>query len=251
MKQTMRQRGFTLLEIIVATALAGAVVGALAVSLFTGFRMQRSAEAVTQWARQGQSVMVMLERDVWCAVRPTGVLAGAFVGTDEREGMNDADRMTFFTTSDPLRSEAGGSDLMQVSYRVMRVGEIEMAGSSLGALREQTLKADQRIDEKVLVRETVRQLLATEAQVPMRQVLVRGVERFNLRYYDGFQWVETWDSTTRENELPGAVEMTLGLETGAKETGKGEAGSGRVLRYVVRSAAATVDVSGGLVGALP
>jgi hypothetical protein len=42
--------------------------------------------------------------------------------------------------------------------------------------------------------------------------LCRGVFGFNLRYYDGSVWQDTWDSTTQGDVLPLAVEVTLQLD---------------------------------------
>jgi hypothetical protein len=38
------------------------------------------------------------------------------------------------------------------------------------------------------------------------------VRSFNLRYYDGLTWQDSWDSTLLDNNIPVAVEVTLELD---------------------------------------
>ena len=57
-------------------------------------------------------------------------------------------------------------------------------------------------------------------------MLCRGVTAFNLRYFDGSQWQQGWDSTAQNNELPAAVEVTLTLVRPIA------AGQNQELRYV-------------------
>ena len=210
-KRRSIQPGFTLLEILLALALVGMALTTLSVSLFTAFRAQRSIQNISAEARRGRPARSALERDLWCAAPPTGVLAGAFMGYDERRGILEADRLSFYTTTDPTRPASGGSDLAWVLYRLISTGELleSLAATGFPQAAAATLTDDR--EGLILVRETVRQLLASESIAPTPLVLARGVERFNLRYYDGVQWLDTWDSTTRENELPQAVEITLQL----------------------------------------
>ena len=42
-------------------------------------------------------------------------------------------------------------------------------------------------------------------------MLCRGVRSFSLRYFDGMEWLDTWDSGMEDNVLPLAVEVTLEL----------------------------------------
>jgi len=63
-----------------------------------------------------------------------------------------------------------------------------------------------------LVRKVIPNLLSPQAPNPDVEVICRGVGGFNLRYYDGTQWNDTWDSTQQQNVLPNAVEVTLTLD---------------------------------------
>ncbi|MBM4049376.1 MAG: hypothetical protein FJ279_30130, partial [Planctomycetes bacterium] len=54
------------------------------------------------------------------------------------------------------------------------------------------------------------------------------VKSLNLRYYDGTDWAESWDSTA-DGVLPLAVEVTIGLAIG-EESQSTSPGSYQVLR---------------------
>ncbi|HOJ40614.1 MAG TPA: type II secretion system protein GspJ, partial [bacterium] len=63
-------------------------------------------------------------------------------------------------------------------------------------------------EPKLLRRLTVN-LLSPEEPEPIEELLCQPVSSFTLRYFDGSQWLETWDSTTRGDCLPVAVEITI------------------------------------------
>ena len=66
--------------------------------------------------------------------------------------------------------------------------------------------------DTVLVRKVIRNLLSeTATPNPDVEVICRGVTGFALQYYDGAEWVPTWDSTQEDNTIPAAVQVTLTL----------------------------------------
>jgi hypothetical protein len=62
-----------------------------------------------------------------------------------------------------------------------------------------------------LLRQTVNNLLAPEP-VMEEQILCRNVVSFALYFWDGYTWLEEWDSTLTDNNLPLAVRMELVVE---------------------------------------
>lgn len=222
----MSRRGFTLLELLIALAVAGIIAVTLAASLRIAFRARASAEAAVGPVRTAELALAMLKADIESTLPPspsntatgtttgtgtgtaggivgatgtaTGALAGPFVGTQPVMGGGaavggaaEADTLEFYTT-------AGGS-----------------SAAGTGGVRRVflTLAPDPAVaGRQVLLRRTIENLLAPVEPVPTDEILCRGVRAFNLRYFDGFQWLETWDSTLQEDQLPVAVEVTLELE---------------------------------------
>jgi hypothetical protein len=75
-----------------------------------------------------------------------------------------------------------------------------------------------------LVRRVTANLLSPSTPTYYDEVVCRGVRSFNLRYFDGSAWQESWDSTLQDNNAPTAVEVTLELL-------RGDAEQPRVVRF--------------------
>lgn len=186
------RRSFTLLEMLVALSLMSVMAASLYASLHIGFRARRSARAVVEPVRRAQSVLEMLHADLEAALPPVGILAAEFVGVNAvDEDGRDADTLLLHTTA------------------YARPGAIPTCG-----IRRVELALTSPSDgtNPALVRLVTTQLLAPETPEPVEEVLSRGVSGFNLRYFDGVDWLDAWDSTVQGNLLPLAVEVTIRLE---------------------------------------
>ena len=217
---TSARRGFTLLELLIALAMAAALMLPLYQTLRTAYKAKASAEAAMIPSRTSELAMEFLRMDIESALPPapnspgyatdststtatvapaastsstTPVsLAGSFIGLDSQDDRgHNGDDLTFYTTSDGPEHVAGD-------------GEIKMV--------ELTILVPPGTGDHVLVRRVTRNLLAPQAVVPDDEVICRHVASFNLRYYDGTDWQDSWDSTRQTNELPVAVEVTLELD---------------------------------------
>ena len=72
-------------------------------------------------------------------------------------------------------------------------------------------------NETVLVRGITTNLLSPKSLEPYEDILCSGIEALNLRYYDGYDWLDEWDSGNHDNTLPIAVEINIMFE--AKDDG--------------------------------
>ena len=201
---------FTLLEMLVATALIAILACSLYASLGIAFRARRSALAAIEPVRKADLAVDLLAEDLRCAVVPKGVLAGPFVGEDGQDTAGrDADSLVFYSTTDSPEPAVGVGDIKRVE---------------LGC----EPAADGRT--QVLVRLVTTNLLAPKTPEPLREVLCRGVFAFNLRYFNGSEWLDSWDSTVEDNTLPYAIEVVLQLEEGRAEL---NGGGHRVTRVIL------------------
>jgi type II secretory pathway pseudopilin PulG len=197
-------KGITLLELLVAMTLMVVVAACLYTALYTGFRAHRSAQSAVNPTSQAMDAIELLKQDIYGVLPPTGVLAGAFVGTDQRGNQGvDADMLEFYTTQVYASSDeiVGG------------IGKIELALESdldIGLDRDfnRNLLSSNRSNYK-LVRKVTSNLLSPKAIDPDEQVLCRNVVSLNLRYFDGTRWVDEWDSIEDSNSLPRAVEIDI------------------------------------------
>jgi len=206
-----QRRAFTLLEMLVALALVSIMAGALYASLHIGFRARRGVEEAVRPARRAHLAMELVRKDIESALPPTGILAGEFIGQDlVDEAGHDADVVLFHASGSTPKDRPSSCDVRRIELAL-------------------TLPVDE--DAPVLVRRTTFRLLAPETPQPMEEVLCRHVFAFNLRYFDGSQWLDAWDSTVQDNALPVAVELTIKVERDAAE--QDERAGYRVVRIFV------------------
>jgi prepilin-type N-terminal cleavage/methylation domain-containing protein len=215
-------RAFTLLELLVALAMAGIIAGSLYSGLRIGFRARNSAESAVEPIRTAELATALLRADFESALPPTGTLAGPFDGKESAgSGGLPADTVSFFTLgnptdtfADPAATGAAGGGMNSGAAGGAFGGAFSSGATPNGEARkvEIGLIADPTTGEQVLVRRVTTNLLAQVAPEPFEEVLCRGVRSLNLRYYDGLAWQETWDSTLVDNEIPSAVELTIELE---------------------------------------
>lgn len=218
-------RGFTLLEVIVALAVVALIAAALFASLSVAFRAKQSAERHLGAIRQARVVMDLLGRDLQAALPPTGILAGAFIAQADVTGP-EMDTLEFFCAAPPGPAVEGAADVQRVLLSLMTPEEFDQPITEPDTINAQehgpALRPGSSTGEGryLLVRSVTRRLLAPVTPQPSRQVIARHVRTFAVRLYDGSQWLDTWDSTTVDNTLPLAVEITLTMDAPAGAAGK-------------------------------
>ena len=196
--------GFTLLELLVATAMMAVLAGSLYMSLQAAFRARKSAEAAVGQMRHAELAVDLLRADLVAALAPKGILAGIFLGEDAVDAAGQPmDALTLHCAADGGSADTeGAGDIRKVELSCRPAEE----GEGLD-----------------LVRRVYRFLLATRIEEPPEEVLCRNVRLFDLKYHDGVDWQDSWDSTTHDNALPLAVQVTLEL---VGEDGKASARRG-------------------------
>lgn len=181
----MTRRGFTLLEMLLAVTLLAVVMAAGYAMLSTGLSARRSIDRADAAGRSLALAVELLARDLASTLPPDGLLAGSFIGLDEPDG----DELTLHASLAPTGTadDEPHGDVARVAFRL----ETDETGSA------------------TLVRQVVRNLLATRAVDGDVQPICRGVADFQLAYHDGSQWQDQWDSTLQANALPQAVRIRL------------------------------------------
>jgi prepilin-type N-terminal cleavage/methylation domain-containing protein len=183
--------GFTLLEVLMAMAMMGIVAASLFASLGTAHKARESARSVMDPVQAVTVALDQLGKDIECALPPTGILAGSFLGGPLAGGAGDADALEFYRPA-PL---ATATDL-----------EARLLGIQLVDISVETVQGDSL---PVLVRRVSSNLLAPVVEEPVPEILCRHVTGFEVYFFDGTIWQETWDSTTLDNILPSAVRVSL------------------------------------------
>lgn len=192
LRKTRRRSGFTLVELLAASAMLAALAGSLYACLHVAFRARRTALESTEATRRLTMTMSLLDADIRPAVVPNGILAGSFYGASQSELGQTADSLDFYSAASADLARTGTGDVRRVEL----------------------LCEDQPKGLLTLKRLVTSNLLSPIEQAPYEEILCRDVRTFRLRYFDGTEWLESWDSSAYENTLPLAVEVTLEIVPG-------------------------------------
>jgi type II secretion system protein J len=222
-QSSIRNRGFTLIEMVTALLMVAMLAASMYASLQIAFRAQSAAEAAVEPARTADVAMELLRDDIQNAFPPSTTenqILKVFIGTDStdsRGGMSDT--LEFCSTADAKEHAAANGELKQVILKV---------------------NAPANSSDHILVREVARNLLTSGTEPKTdEEVICRGVAGFNLRYYDGGAWQDSWDSNTSTIPLPLAVEVTLQLD---RPTPSGQTKTHKYIRVFPLSCATTEEV---------
>ena len=183
------RKGFTLLEVLVAATMTALLAGSLYATLSAAFKARRGSNEEVANFRRAELAADFICTELRSAAVPNGILAGTFTGTDGT-GANgrESDTVSFYRIADATDQDVCQGDMMSV--------ELVCEPSSQSTGME-------------LIRRVRRNLLAQVQYDMPGEVLCRGVLAMNFRYFDGVSWLDSWDSTTVENSLPLAIEVSL------------------------------------------
>jgi len=185
--------GFTLLEVLIAMTLMAVISMSLYSSMYVAMKSKKSIEQAIGPYRYLNPTFDFLQKDLACALPPSDVLAGVFQGVDGSiAGTAGADILLFFTSNYIPGEDEIACDIAQTEY---------------------FLESRDGWEDSVLVRRQTTNLLSPKTVEGISEVICRGVKSFNLQYYDGYEWLDTWDSTTQDNMLPAAVAINLIVKT--------------------------------------
>jgi general secretion pathway protein J len=185
-------RGFTLLELLIAMTMMTVIAASLYASMSIGFKARESAERVVEKGRAAEIAVEAIKGMLMSAMVPSGVLAGSFTGEDgENDGGYSADTLSFYTADYNPKEDETACD----------IAKVELAMS----VRENK-------KERVIARKVTTNLLSPATIDPDEEILCGNVRSMNLQYYDGSGWVDEWASSENDNALPRAVKITVELE---------------------------------------
>lgn len=218
---SVRRRGFTLVEVLLAAALMSVV--ALAVGHVVGLchRAQRSVRANGDFRSLAAAVDRRLSSDLRALVPPGGLYAAGLVGEDAvgagGEALVDPERARAafdLGEADELPLEERDTLTLAVFPPARAFGEDTPPGE--GALWKvvYSIDDDPETPARGLVR-TVTRIRDQPAGVdpPDPEPIAPEVVAMDLAFFDGEGWVETWDSGASDT-LPLAVRVRLVFDRG-------------------------------------
>jgi type II secretion system protein J len=196
-------RGFTLLELLIATAVGAVVLVVIQTTFFGALRLHTTTHARIDEDAVLQRTLGIIRRDFAGIMLPGGTLSGQ-LQTANFSGLNTGSY-----------GERVGPDLFTNSGRIdgwNPFSEVQMVSYYLAP-------ATSGHQGKDLVRVVTRNLLPVQDTEPEQQVLLSGVESAGVLFYDGSGWTDTWDSEATST-LPAAVRLSLVMATADRTRGE-------------------------------
>lgn len=191
-------RAFTLLELLIATAVGSVVLLVIQTTFFGALRLHNTTHARLDEDAVQQRGLALIQRDLAGLVLPTPppssgtpILAGE-LQTTSFSSANDGNLGERVTPD--LHTSSGRIDGWNPFSEVQRVAYY-LAPSTTGRGRD-------------LIRAATRNLLPVQDTVPEPQVLLTGLESARLMFYDGTSWTDTWDSEATTS-LPTGLRFSL------------------------------------------
>jgi type II secretion system protein J len=181
--------GFTLIEVLLALMICAVVLVAIS-SVFTGALQlrQHSSDALSQ-SIPIERALGQIQRDLKNSVPPGGLLEGQLQSGALNGGVDANSGIQIYTTTGLMTPNMPWGEIQKVTYGLQTPNDSASGG-------------------KDLVRAVTRNLLSTGAQDEDDQFLLSGVQSLTFSYFDGQNWLDTWDDTTQTN-LPQAVRVSL------------------------------------------
>jgi type II secretion system protein J len=183
--------GFTLIEVLLALMICGVVLVIISTVFASALKLQARASASVDKSLPIERALTLMRKDLKNAVAPGGMLAGPLQSGSLESGVDANTGIQIYTTTGLITPNAPWGEIQKVTYGLQAPNDSTSAG-------------------KDLVRTVTRNLLSTSTEDEDDQYLASGVETLNFSYFDGANWLDTWDDTTETN-LPQAVRVNLQL----------------------------------------
>lgn len=183
-------RGFTLLEVLIAVVLLGILTAALYSSYFTVLRArERSAEGMESRRELG-ATLDLLRREIASTMFSRDDKRLRFVVEDRDNFGKPASNLELTTQALPSGSSRPESGIINVKYRMAQKGK-----------------------QLILTRQE-QDLFFDSVTVPAFPQMER-ISSFLVECYDGSKWVKSWD-TALNNVLPKMLRITVQFDEGGK-----------------------------------
>ncbi len=202
----LRTGAFSLLEVILALAIVGLVLAAIAPALIGTLRAERQARRVLEPLAQEQVAFALLRDDLLAAPLPNGSVAEAFSVVTASVVGRRGDTLTLFSAAAPplpprIAKRAPELGQAMITWRT----QVSEDGRGLAWTRSRRAN-----------------LLATgNAPEPQAEILLEHLAELTVETLSGTTWSDSYDSDDQGQVLPLAVRITYALldergEPGAK-----------------------------------
>ena len=180
-------RGFTLIELVVAIAILGIVLPVIYSSFTSVVALITRSDNTDESFQLARVVFDRIGRDFLCFYRQDSTSASLHAVDDFTSGY-DSDRIDFLTASyTPGPSDPLGGDVVEVGYFL----DPDESGI---LIRRVDITPDKKLEQGGYL-------------IPIAD----NVAGFDIEYFDGEEWYSEWDED-RKNTIPKALRVTLSIK---------------------------------------
>jgi type II secretory pathway pseudopilin PulG len=182
---------FTLIEVLMAVFACAMILTSIYAVLSQALRARDNATARIHDVRLRARAATVLRHDLQNAIVSGGVLAATLVGSPDASRSRFPGSLRFTTTTGRDSADELFGDVQEVEYYI--------ANDPKGAT----------LDTGMLVRSVDRNLLATLRAPTREEMILSNVAAMEVEFYDGQNWVDSWEVTDGDSELPLAVRVRI------------------------------------------
>ena len=197
-RKRLSQAGFTLMEVMFAT-MAFALILLVMQMTFSGALglRNRVQKRVDQQAALTQAMMIM-KRDLENMIVTGGLMAEGLICTEMGSPDMPNDQLEFYSTTAVVSDQFPWGDVQKVGY-LMGVDPMQTVTTNLG---------------QALMRLSLNTLpLEANEELPVETLMLDNVRSMQFEFFDGLQWLQTWDSNVNEPAVPLAVRAMVEVFT--------------------------------------
>jgi len=197
-RKGLTQAGFTLMEVMFAT-MAFALILLVMQMTFSGAlglrnRMQKRVDQQSALTL----AMSIMKRDLENMIVTGGLMAeGIFCGEMGSPDMPN-DQLEFYSTTAVVSDQLPWGDVQKVGY-LLGVDPMQTVTTNLG-------QALMRMSRNALP-------LEANEEAPVETLMLDNVRSLQFEFFDGLEWLQTWDSTVNEPAVPLAVRAMVEVFT--------------------------------------
>lgn len=184
-------RGFTLLEIVLASTAAALILIAVYSIFFRAVRMRDDATERTREARLRARAVSMIRNDLRNGFLSGGILAASLEGGVENSRSSFPGHLRFTTTSAHTSPEELAADVQEVEYYVAT--DPDAVSRNAG----------------VLVRAVDHDLLTPLRTATEPERVLNNVASLEVSFFDGSAWTSSWAVSAEELTVPKAVRVRI------------------------------------------
>ena len=142
--------------------------------------------------------MSIMKRDLENMIVTGGLMAEGIISTEMGSPDMPDDQLEFYSTTAVVSDQFPWGDVQKVGY-LLGVDPMQTVTTNLG---------------QALMRMSLNTLpLEANEEPPVETLMLDNVRSLQFEFFDGLQWLQTWDSTVNEPAVPLAVRAMLEVFT--------------------------------------